>query len=471
LNPKLQAASIRPNPDSLIRRPRDPESQSVKPKGPVRTAGPAPPRFADLAMLASGVHKFGVFSFNIYSFSGYANDLSLHLLGGKAYLSWIFGTILPISFLASGSATRGLQTKVGKSWLAIMLLLLVSVPFSIWKSESLGLLETYIPRVLFLFFYICAFAIDLKLCKTLIWGGVLCNTAVLVSAALFGGADETLRFAIPGSLFLGGANDLALALVSGLGFTLFLTVQKSIFAQILGSVEFLVTLFFMLKTGSRGGFIALGALVITWTIFSPRRGRLFALVLPAVALVPFLPGTTLSRLVSIGLPGSGISSAGMTEAQASQAERTMLLEKSIVYAFTHPVLGLGPGTFIDQLFYDDISNRTHTHALGTHNTYTQLASECGMPVLFLYIGIVVMSIKTVFRIVKKTRGSPQATPVFNMALAILCNTVAFAVASGFHHVAYSQTMPVLSAMSVCLGLASREGDLKWIFSETAAGNV
>jgi hypothetical protein len=428
-------------------------------------------QFSDLPMPASGMHKFGVFSFNIYAFSGYANDLSLHLLGGKAYLSWIFGTILPIAWLASGSALRGFQTKVGKAWLAIMLLLLVSAPFSIWRSESLGLLETYIPRVLFLFFYICAFALNLRQCRTLIWGGVLCNTAVLVSAALFGGADETLRFAIPGSLFLGGANDLALALVSGLGFTLFLTVQKSIVARILGSAEFLITLFFMFKTGSRGGFLALGALLITWTIFSPKRGRLFALVVPAIALVPFLPGATLTRLISIGLPGNTGPTAGMSEAQLSQAERTMLLEKSIVYAFTHPVLGLGPGTFINQLFYDDITNRTHTHALGTHNTYTQLASECGLPVLFFYLSILVMSIKTVLKVIKRTRGAPPALPVFNMALCVLCNLIAFAVGSAFHHVAYSQTVSVLSAMAVCLGLASRDGDLKWIASETAAGNV
>jgi hypothetical protein len=244
-------------------------------------------------------------------FSGYGNDLSIRLFGGKAYLSWIFGGVLLIAFMGCGTTFRGLQSKIGKCWIALVVCLLFSSAFSIWRSESVGLLQNYIPKILFVYFYFCAFTLTLRNLRVLIIGNIVCTTAILLSAALFGKADDGNRFAIPDSLFFGNPNDLALALVCSLGFTLFLIMQRSIPARILGMAEFLITLLFVLKTGSRGGFLALAACLTVWIIFSSIRMRLIALAIPALSLVALLPGSILTRLVQIAAPGASTPTAAM----------------------------------------------------------------------------------------------------------------------------------------------------------------
>ena len=301
---------------------------------------------------------------------------------------------------------------------------------------------------------------------------VACTSAILLCAALFGAGDESGRYHIPDSIYFGGANDLALGLVCSLGFSMFMLLQKSKLSQTLGAVEFLVTIYFLLKTGSRGGFLALAAFIIVWSIFSISRWKLGMLGVLALAFVGILPGSTLSRLVEIATPGSlNTASAVNDDAKASQYERTELLKKAIGFAIAHPVLGLGPGTFIDELYNQDVIDKTHTAALGTHNAYAQVASECGFPALFLYLGALFGSIACNFRIMKLTRKAPGAQDVFKMSLCLFACLVAFAVASGFHHVAYTPTMPILTGMTAALALASRNGDVKWIESEIAAGNA
>jgi O-antigen ligase len=418
----------------------------------------------------SAVQRVGLYCFATFIFAAYANDLSLHIAGAKANLAWPAGILMALAFVACGTAFRGLKTTAGKAWLGMMVCVLFSTAFSIWKSESVGLLESYIPKSLFLFFYCCAFTVTLRQCRFLIVANIVCTSAILLSVGLFGQVVDG-RLCIPDSFFMGGGNDLALALVSSLGFTLYLLLQRSIVAQLLGAAEFLLSLYYLLKTGSRGGFLALSAFLLIWLFFSAQRWKLVAMLAPALALVVFLPGSTLNRLVEIAVPGDLKGSTAVGEAQLSQIERTMLLEKSIEFAWTHPLFGVGPGMFTEALYRADVANRTHTHALGTHNTYTQVAAECGLPALVCYLVVLLSSIGSNYRIMKRTRGAPGGERVFTSALALFGSLIAFGVATIFHHDAYALTLPVLSGLSAALALASRNGDMNWILSETAAGNV
>ncbi len=482
MGPELEkrAVSRAVNPGAPVRKLRPSgsgKSAAVQPARPQAPRYPSPLVPAPPAITSSAFHKVGLICCCGYLFSGYGNDLSIHVFGGKAYLSWIFGSIMLVCFIGCGTALRGLKSSVGKYWGAVILCLLFSSAFSIWRGESVGLIKDFFPKVLFVYFYCTAFALSLRDCRTLIKGNMLCIAAILLSAALFGSSDDGGRLAIPDSFFLGNPNDLALALVSSLGFTLFLIWQKSMFVRILGTGEFLITLLFLLKTGSRGGFLALTACLISWFIFANHRGRLVALAVPALCLIVILPGSTLSRLVLIAMPGTnalaGADSADVTSQQAmgSQAERTAIFQRSISIALHHPLFGTGPGTFMDALWDEDVAKGTHTHAIGTHNTYTQVAAEWGFPAFLFYIGILGGSISLNVRIMRQTRKVPGAEPVFSMALCLIASLVAFGVGSAFDHVAYSLTLPILSGISAALGLASHNGDPAWIASQVAAGNV
>ncbi len=416
----------------------------------------------------SGIRKMGLYSLAAFLFSGNANDLLHFVGGGKAYISWIAAALMVVAFLGSGTGLRGLKSPVGKAWLGFAFFLVLATPFSIWRGESTDLLTSYIPRALFLFFYVTALAVTLRDCRILVITYIVCADGLLFSCALFGQVDEGGRFHIPDSSFFGGANELALGLVCALGFALYLLLQTSKFGQILGACQFLMTLYFMVKTGSRGGFLALMAFLIVWILFSSQRVKLIALTIPAMAIIVGLSGTVVDRLVQIALPGNLDASSASGEAQESQVERTMLLNKSISFALHNPLFGTGPGTFRDALWNEDVRQATHTHSLGTHNSYTQVASECGFPAFFCYVTVVFGSIASNLRIMKRTRGSPSTFGVYSMALTLFSSLIAFAVATFFDHQAYTGSLPILSGMSVALALASRNGDPQWIEAEAAA---
>lgn len=376
-----------------------------------------------------------------------------------------------VAFVICGTTFRGLKAKIGKFWLGLAACLIASAAFSMVRGESVLLLKDYIPKVFFVYFYCSAFALSIKNCRTLVRANVLCTTAILVSAALYGGLDPSGRFCIPDSLFFGNSNEFALALVSSLGFSMYLICQDSAVLRILGSAEFLCSLYFMLKTGSRGGFLALASCMIVWLTVFEKRGRLLAIVIPGICLVGFLPSRILNRLVSIETPGTITMSEQLDADTGSQAQRMQLLEKAIRFAIAHPILGSGPGTFRDALYLDDIAHGTHTQSLGTHNTYAQLAAEDGFPVLFLYLGALVGSINCNYRIMKRTRGVASAQHVYIMAGCLLGSLIAYAVGTIFAHVAYSGTLPLLSGVSASLYMASRGGDPQWIESEIREGNA
>jgi O-antigen ligase len=187
--------------------------------------------------------------------------------------------------------------------------------------------------------------------------------------------------------------------------------------------------------------------------------------------VGLLPSHILQRLVTIRVPGSITVTAETNADDGSQAERTLLLEKAVRFAVTHPIFGTGPATFPDALWLDDVSHGTHTAALGTHNTYAQLAAEDGFPVLLLYLGALLGAIKLNYRVMKRTVGIASAEQVYTMAGCLLGSLIAYAIGTAFDHVAYSPTLPLLSGLSVSLYLASRGGNPQWIESQLREGNT
>jgi hypothetical protein len=426
------------------------------------------PEFGPVPAVSS-LNNIGLICFCIYVLSAFGNDLMQHV-GGKAYLSWVFGPLCILVLLVRGTATRGLRVKIGKLWIGFAACLLFSTLFSLNKAASMGMVQDYFSRTLIAYFCCTAFGVTIRNVHKLVMLNVICATLLILEGILFGGPDETGRMSIVGSNFLGNANDFALGLVCSLGFSLYLIWRKSGILRILGFAQFLVTLYFMLGTGSRGGFLALVGCLTVWFLFSGKRGTIIALILPGLAAIPMVSGGTLARLVNIEVPGS-IASTAEGGAELSQLERTHLLQVSIRFAVTHPVFGTGPGTFRDALYYDDVAHGTHTPSLNTHNSWTEVASECGFPALICYAMIVFGSIRICYRIMRRTQKEPGTEKVFAISACLLGSLVAYAIGSTFDHVAYGMTLPLLSGMAIALHLATRGGDPNWIRSEDALGNA
>jgi putative inorganic carbon (HCO3(-)) transporter len=171
------------------------------------------------------------------------------------------------------------------------------------------------------------------------------------------------------------SNDLALAMVISLPLCLgllFLTrnwLWKAAWALVMISMAYVVFL-----TGSRGGFISLmiTAVVCLWHFAIRGRRRYILALVPLLGVIFWVSS---GDMLSKRLNETFGSKDPDTEAYASSEQRQLLFWRSIEMTKQHPLFGVGPGNF------EQVSGVWHE----THNAFTQLSSEGGLPALILYV--------------------------------------------------------------------------------------
>jgi O-antigen ligase len=183
-------------------------------------------------------------------------------------------------------------------------------------------------------------------------------------------------------------NDLAINIAMNWPLCLmFLLRTRSPFKKLIWGVGMLFLIRGMMLTFSRSGFLALGVATI-FCIYEfgvrEKRRYLIAIGVAGVLLAAmFAPSGYGERMGSIfGKP---------LEVGDSQEARRELLTDSLQITATHPIFGLGPGNF---------ASYTQTWRV-THNTYTELTSECGIPALIIFLFI----LRAAFRNLKRVRES------------------------------------------------------------------
>jgi len=422
----------------------------------------APARVASTPVAAAGFVLFCV-----YLLAGFANDWSLRLFGSKAYLSAVTLLLLPLAWLFSGNALRGFHTRTGRCWIAFLMWMLLAAPFSTWRGGSAALLANYVPRAWFCFFYTCSFATSLRRCRQLMYVQIASAAALLLSCAVFGGPGDDpseTRFRIPHSLFYANSNDLALALLLGISSFLFLLAHPRIGPRLFGAAGVLLAAFYAFQTGSRGSMIAASGMF--GLVFWVSRGKWKVLALGVAALavlfaaaIAGVHSTTLHRM-SLVLSDPGPSRSETTAdlaSVASQKQRREVFNTSLRYTLMHPLLGVGPDQFAAAVEQDAARSGQHTPWLGTHNTYTQVSSECGIPALIFYAAVIVFCLQSNFRLYLNTRDRPALRELAALSRCLLAGTCVFAVSAFFFHMAYSADLPMLAGFTVALQRVSGAG--------------
>jgi O-antigen ligase len=401
----------------------------------------------------------GFWLYCAYLLSGFANDWALRLFGNKAYISTIVVVLLPVAWLLSGNAFRGLQRPMGRWWAAFLVWLLLAVPFSVWKGGSAALLWNYVPRSYLTFFYISAFVISLRRCRVLMYVNATGAVVLLLTCLKLGaaGSAEGDRFVIQESLFYGNANDLGLALLLGVTCFLFLVYQTGMKKRILGFGGILFSVMYALKTGSRGCMLAAIAMFVLIFLFSRKKLPAAIFAFPVIALsLLLLPSATVHRLLLFGINSSELQAQSESDVAAigSQVQRQELFKKSLYYTVTHPLLGVGPGQFAVAVDGDAAKQGVHSAWLGTHNSYTQVSSECGIPAFICYCAVLVLSFRTNWRLYQQSRDNPVLKDVSSLSFCLLAGILVYAVSTFFFHIAYSGALPQLAGFSLALRLAA-----------------
>jgi O-antigen ligase len=96
----------------------------------------------------------------------------------------------------------------------------------------------------------------------------------------------------------------------------------------------------------------------------------------------------------------------------------------------------------------------YSSSLGTHNTYTQVSSECGLVPFFCFISVLVISFRRMRRLSKEGRGRPELQEASAMAHAIFLALAGYSGSVLFHHVAYSGYLTQITALATALFAAA-----------------
>ena len=402
------------------------------------------------------VQRAGFAVLCIYILSGYANDFSLRLFHNKAYLSIVAELLLPVLLLFSGAIFRALRVRAGKLWLFFFIWMMIDMPFSVWRTGSASLLMNYGLRSWVQLFYLGAFAVTVTSLRRLMNVQVAGSLLLLLSCVVFGSAGED-RFDIVQSLFYSNANELAMYLLFGMAVLMFPIMRGSLPARVAALAAVALSMVYVLKTGSRGGLLGAMALFATLFILSRRRVLVFLLVaLGGLLATLFVSPQALHRL-TLTFTGTSIYEAQSGEDESaieSRLQRRELLIRSIALSFQHPLFGVGPGQFPVAVDEQAKKEGKHSAWLGTHNSYTEVSSECGFPAFFCYTAVLWFCIRSSYKLFRATQDRLEWRDINALSFCLLLSGVVYAVCTFFDHVAYTGLLPFMAGFCISLKLAT-----------------
>jgi O-antigen ligase len=220
----------------------------------------------------------------------------------------------------------------------------------------------------------------------------------------------------------------------------------------------LLMLYTTFRTGSRGAMIGFVGMALVYFLRAPIMDKMKFIIGGAVLvalLIGLAPGKVLARYrttVDDDVEDTSDMDAGVREsALTSTQSRKVLLRRSIMFTFQHPLFGVGPGMFplADDIYSVSIGLRKGQW-LGTHNSYTQVSSELGIPAFLCFFAAIVLATKGPYEVYKKTRGDPRLADMGNMALGLHYCMIIYAITVFFDYIAYSMMLPVLGGLAAAL---------------------
>ena len=234
----------------------------------------------------------------------------------------------------------------------------------------------------------------------------------------------------------GNSNDLALHLVTMVPLAIgFAFATKSSLRKLLYLVFAGLFVAAVVVTFSRGGFLGLFVAALVMVRKIGRKNKFLstaALVVALLAVLTLAPASYSSRLSTI------FSSASDTTGSSTQ--RSEILKRSIWVTLRYPLFGVGVGNFHYKSLFE----------LVTHNAYTQVSSEMGIPALVIYVMLMVYPLKRLREIEKATVDQEEKRKLHYWSIGIQASIIAYMVSSFFGAVAYQWYIYYLVGYAVAL---------------------
>lgn len=371
---------------------------------------------------------------------------------GSLHLTFLLGVCAGASFLWAL-----LLGDVSLSWsveLRLILLLTawfaVGMPFAYWRGGSFMVFTQVWLKTVLIFFLLTQTLVTLKRIRCVLWSIILSELAVTVYSLVApsqltwkacldceaGGIGDRMVGISQGFLYW-NALGLAIGMIVPYMAALFIfkpsILRSTLLAATIASMSWMQVL-----TASRSGtLVVVFSIILTSFVVAPgsTRGRIVQMgtALALIATICMAPPVFWQRISTLFDGDSASANTVQASADDSKQERETLLMRSVTYTIEHPLFGLGLGNF-------DVANGTELATpdawIGSHNTYTQISSEAGIPALLLFLALLGAVLRSMKRVMRETMNEPQDNELNLMARATFVSLLSFMLGAFFAHKGY-----------------------------------
>ncbi len=388
------------------------------------------------------------------------------------HLPMVFAILCLGSHIVS-SGSRGVPvfrlTPITKMLCAISLWALICVPFAYWQMGALSTFVNDWSKMIVLFLLMSNVIFTVRHLRIAIWICCLCATVVSITAIagylIHGSLDASGRLTALVNGPYAGANYFSVTIVLMLPFMMFdVFLHPRIFVRILAMVCSGILVVANLMTQSRAGIagMVLVAIAVLWNLrkWGKSLGRIAIILLLAVPVAALLtPHGVWERFSTVFMDYDVQNldpTSGLRMAAGSQKERLQLIFKALNLTADHAIFGVGMGDFSSASAHQ-WNTGSGRDWVQTHNTYLQFSSELGLPGLALYIGLLVITFKTL-RLARDQlpEGGPGTKPYM---LRLICDgtrvsLIGYLLTSAFANVGYQPYYFVVAGIGQAFALAA-----------------
>jgi O-antigen ligase len=373
-----------------------------------------------------------------------------HELFGPTAVIPVGKIMLPVGILLLASRPNfprriaALGTTQGRFFLLFLAAMVASVPFSLWIGGSVQELMNFamaqLPYVVILIG--TGYSED-----EIDWllRGVVLSVVLFAGVIVTGGGSAEEGRVIAGSTY--DSNEIAMMAAVSIPFSLRLVTSKAKLWRGMGLAGLGSALLLVLQSGSRGGALAVSAVVLSYLSLFRKAisGGMKAALVAAICIgLALAPGLFLSRLASLG-------SISQDYNVTDEVGRIEIWRRGIGYFLHHPLTGVGLGQFNAA----EGQSGTALVAAGegfkwstAHNSFILPAAELGLPGIIGFLGLFLPIFPLAHRMRRQARLDTRSASWAGLGETLAVATIGFLVAGFFLSGTYEPVAMTLAALLI-----------------------
>ena len=398
----------------------------------------------------------------LFLFAIYSAFMEVLPFIGKLRPQLVLAVLGLLVVFGSGQFFKILSNRIGMCLVAFTAWFIACVPFGAWPGGSFHVFMEQWYKALLIYFMAAGLLTTLPQADRLF--RIIAYATGLLGVLTFLKNDRSSdgRLILDNTRYA-NSNDLAWTLLVGLTFVGFMflrggRVQKAIALLMVPPILLTIS-----RTGSRAG--AMGAVLLFFLIVfqskpSVRIKLLAASPVILLVILMLMPARMRLRYTTFfgeqdvyDVSAEGklrLGTIGSTEA------RKQLLYDSLNITAHHPFLGVGPGNF--PTAQNDLAQARGDRSMWhlTHNTYTQLSSEMGIPGLAIYLVMLYYVFNTLNSIIRTKTVSPAWNDLRALALSLRTAFILFVPIAFFDALGYNADIPILAGLTTAVGFMAQK---------------